>query len=412
MDRSVSREASTTDATIARFGLTATHASGATVFTTQGEVIDLTGALGTALLGYGEPSIKAAITRQTERLIHAPWHLPTDVKTDLLERLAAHFPEGTRFLPCVSGTDAVEAALKTVRSSNPRGIVLAFTNAYHGKSLAALDVTYSPRLRNLVPPSVTNAPRLPYPIDRGMGPAESLRSVRASVALTGEILDALSDAGEEVMAIFVEPVQGTYMTAPDRVFLQQLRSLTADRGIALVVDEVFSALRTGSFFAFEESGITPDLTIFGKALGGGLPISFVAGDAERLARLAPGAHSGTFQANPLAAAAALATMNIVEAPSFHLEVMQIRKTLQDAFSDLARIHGWQLTGRGLMFGIDLNASGGRAGVGRRVQDALRRHGVFVLEVADRLRLSPPVCISPTEISRVQRAFEAAMEEGF
>lgn len=410
MDRIVTREADTTGATIERFGFTAAHASGSTLFTTQGEVVDLTGALGTALLGYGEPSIKAAVMQQAERLIHAPWHVATDVKTELLERLAAHFPEGTRFLPCVSGTDAVEAALKTVRSSNPRGIVLAFTNAYHGKSVGALDITYSPRLRNLMPPSVTNAPRLPYPIDRSMGVAESHRSVRDSVAHTRELLDAFLDAGEEVVAIFVEPVQGTYMTAPDTAFLQQLRSLTAERGIALVVDEVFSALRTGSFFAFQEAGITPDLTIFGKALGGGLPISFVAGHDERLAQLAPGAHSGTFQANPLAAAAALATMDIVESPSFHPEVAQIREALLSAFGDLARGYGWQMTGRGLMVGIHLDASGGRPGVGRRVQDVLRRNGVFVLEAADRLRLSPPVRISSSEISRVQQALEAAMEE--
>ena len=264
--------------------------------------VDLTGGFGVAAVGHRHPAVVAAVKRQADRLVHGLADVYAHpARLELAERLCALAPlADPRVYFAVSGADAVEVALKTGRLHSGRPAVLAFDPAYHGTTLGALAATSRPAFREpftrLLEESVD---RLPYGT-----PPEQIQ----------EILERRPDIG----TCLVEPVVGREATRwPPPGWLAALAELCRRHGVVLAVDEIFTGFgRCGAWFVCREAGIEPDLLCCGKALGGGLPIAAVLGRKEVMdAWRSDGEarHTATFVAHPLACAAALATLDVIDA---------------------------------------------------------------------------------------------------
>jgi 4-aminobutyrate aminotransferase/(S)-3-amino-2-methylpropionate transaminase len=280
------------------------RARGANVWDVDGNrFVDLSAGLGVAAVGHAHPRVVDAVTEQSERLLHAMGDVhPAGVKVALLEALAARFPGGgpARAILGSSGSDAVEAALKTALLATGRAGVVAFEGAYHGLGFGALDATWRPHFRERF------AARLPLAtVFARWGDAEDARR-------------AARDSGVPIGALLVEPVQGR---GGDRLpppgFLTALRRLCDDEGWLLVADEVYTGFgRTGRWFACEHEGVVPDLLCVGKGLASGMPISACVGRAQWMDAWPPSGgeaiHTQTFLGHPPACAAALASIAVLE----------------------------------------------------------------------------------------------------
>ena len=314
------------------------EARGANVVDADGNVfVDLTGGFGVAAVGHRHPAVVRAIHEQTDRLLHALGDLhPSDVKIRLLERLAALAPqEGARVVLSLSGSDALTTALKTAALHTGRAGVLAFEGGYHGLGHGPLAACgYSSAFRE--------------PFAGQLNP-----HVRFAPYGDLEAVDDLLDSS--VGAVLVEPIQGRGgCRVPPGGFVAGLQERTRRAGALLIVDEVMTGcFRTGVPFAcmdpqdrLEEP---PDLICIGKALGGGLPVSACIGSREVMASWGdPGQvaiHTGTFYGYPLGAAAALASLDVLESERLGDRALALEKRIRQ------RLAPMPIRGRGLLLGL-------------------------------------------------------------
>jgi len=363
------------------------RASGCNVWDVDGNrYVDLTAGFGVANVGHAHPRVVEAVADQSERLLHGLGDVhPPEVKVALLEALARRFPGGgaARAVLGSSGSDAVEAALKTALVATGRAGVVAFEGAYHGLSLGALDATFRPVFR------APFAARLPG---------------ATRFARYGDAEDALRCArspGPPVGAVLVEPIQGRGgERIPPRGFLRELRELCDREGWLLVLDEVYTGFgRTGRWFACEEEGVVPDLLCVGKGLASGMPISACCGRAELMDRWPPSGgeslHTQTFLGHPPACAAALASLAVIEEEKLVLRAAETgARALAHLRLRLAGARGVaDLRGRGLLLGIECDEPQRAA---RACAGALAR-GVIALLSGDDARVvacSPMLGIDP------------------
>lgn len=361
------------------------RAAGANVWDVDGNrFVDLSGAFGVANAGHGHPRVTEAVSRQSERLLHAMGDVhPPDVKVALLEALVARFPGGepARAVLGCSGTDAVETALKTAMLATGRSGVVAFEGAYHGLGLGALDVAWR---RFFKEPFAARLPEC---------------TVFARFGDAGDAARAAADCRQPVGAVLVEPVQGRGgERIPPRGFLRELRRLCEDEGWLLIVDEIYTGFgRTGRWFACQHEGVTPDILCVGKGLASGMPISACLGREEVMnawpASRGEALHTWTFLGHPPGCAAALASLAVLE------EEKLVEAAADDGAAAL-RFLGGQLEGEarvaevrglGLMLGIECDGPGTAA---RACAAALSR-GVILLRSGDDgrvLSITPPLCI--------------------
>ncbi|TGN76810.1 aminotransferase class III-fold pyridoxal phosphate-dependent enzyme [Streptomyces bauhiniae] len=323
--------------------------------------LDCLSGAGALALGHNHPVVLEAIRKVLDS--GAPLSvldLATPVKdafiTELFRTLPAGFADRARVQFCgPAGTDAVEAALKLVRAATGRNGILAFTGAYHGMTAGALAASGgAPDLQ---------VGRLPYPHDYrcpfGVG---GPRGAELAARWTESVLDDPKSGVPRPAGMILEPVQGEggVIPAPDD-WLRRMRRVTADRSIPLIADEVQTGVgRTGAFWAVDHSGITPDVMVLSKAIGGSLPLAVVV-YREELDVWQPGAHAGTFRGNQLAMAAGTATLTYVRenglaerAATLGDRMMKQLRQLQDEFACVGDVRG-----RGLMIGVELvNPAGG------------------------------------------------------
>ena len=385
------------------------RARGVNVEDVDGNVfVDLTAGFGAAAIGHGHPDVVEAIRQQTERLLHALGDVhPSDVKIALLSRLArlAPFPDA-RVILGLSGADAIEAALKTAVLSTGRSGVLAFVGGYHGLSYGALaECGYKESFRapfaEQLGRHVTFAP---YP---AVGEAGTQHHALAAIA---EIWAA---AKTPIGAVLFEPAQGRGgMVFPPRGFLEGLGELARERGALLIADEIFTGLgRCGTTWLSVAEGVVPDLVVTGKALGGGMPISACLGRSEVMrAWGTPGGeaiHTSTFLGHPLACAAALASLDVLEREGLAERAVRIGEPFRDRLRALLTKHHFVrgVRGVGLMIGVELD--GGARGL--RIVRRLLERGYLVLPAgpdARVLSLTPPLSISETLLD----AFAVALDE--
>lgn len=406
------------------FPIVPARAQGMTVEDTEGRrYLDCLSGAGTLALGHNHPVIQEAIRRTVDGC--APLHIldlaspEKDEFTDaLFATLPGDFADKARIHFCgPAGTDAVEAALKLMQTATGRGGVLGFTGAYHGMTAGALAASGTVGVKEPVPGIAAEVTRLPYPYDYrcpfGVGGEQG---AQLAAAYTERLLDDPNGGVLPPAAMILEAVQGEggAVPAPDG-WLREMRRITAERRIPLIVDEVQSGVgRTGAFWAVEHSGIVPDAMVMSKAIGGSLPLAVVVYRDDYDGWL-PGAHTGTFRGNTLAMVAGTATLRYVaaeglveRAATVGTRMMARLDALRAGFPAIGDVRG-----RGLMIGVEFvdagaepDACGARPvapELAVRVRDACLDRGLIV-ELGGRhgstLRLLPPLIITDEQAEAV------------
>ncbi|MCF2533059.1 diaminobutyrate--2-oxoglutarate transaminase [Yinghuangia sp. KLBMP8922] len=392
--------------------------------------LDCLSGAGTLALGHNHPVVLEAIRGVLDA--EAPLHvldLATPVKDRFVEALfdtlPPEFARDARIQFCgPAGTDGVEAALKLVRTATGRRGVLAFTGAYHGMTAGALAVSGDTAIREAIGPGADEVTRLPYPhayrCPFGAGGAEG---ARLAARYTETLLDDPSGGVAAPAAMILEVVQGEggVVPAPDG-WMREMRRITDERGIPLVVDEVQTGLgRTGAFWAVEHSGVVPDVMVISKAVGGSLPLAVVVyrGDLDRWW---PGAHAGTFRGNQLAMAAGTATIGFIRENRLDEHAARLGARLTAGLRELMAAHDeiGDVRGRGLMIGVEIvdpHAAVGRDGVlppAPELAAAVRAEALdrgLIVELGGRhgtvVRLLPPLTMTESQADAVlQRLADA------
>ena len=365
--------------------------------------LDFNAGIAVNAAGHNHPKVNAAIHAQVDACLHYCssdfFHPP---HADLVERLATSVPDGmghARVFLANSGTEAVEGALKLARHHTGRPNVIAFYGAFHGRSLGSLSLTSSKaKYRSgfgIVTPGSYHAP---FAYAAELTGADYIEQV---------LFHHMTEPGD-VAAIFVEPIQGEggYIVPPAG-WLQALRDLCDRHGILLVMDEVQSGIgRTGTMWACQHDGVTPDIITAGKGLASGMPLSAIIA-RDTIMQWAPGKHGSTFGGNPVACAAALATMDLVDdelaanAAARGEQLMAGLRALQERFPIIQEVRG-----RGLMIGFDLVDHD----MAVAFEQACFERGVLSLTCGKRgVRLAPPLVITEAQCDRALEIIADACE---
>lgn len=392
------------------------RARGANVVDADGNrYVDLTGGFGVALLGHRHPAVVAALHRQVDTLLHALGDVhPSTQKIALERRLAELAPWPARVILGQSGADAVEAALKTAALVTGRPGVLAFEGGYHGLSYGAVAACgYKPAFR--APFAGQLNPRVvfaPFPSPRDPTPTATEARLAESLAAVDAAL-ARGDIG----AVLVEPILGRGGVEPAPAgFLAALGERARVAGAVLIADEIYTGLgRTGRMFRSVAQGCTPDVLVLGKALGAGLPVSAcLVRDDLAQAWGAPdqeAIHTATHLGNPLACAAALASLDVLTEPDTVARIRATGQALEAALNGALHDHRLGVPRRtyaGLLVGLTLDG-----GVGRTlaVVRALLEDGYLALPggvAGDVLTLTPPSCLTPLQMDGFAEALVRAL----
>jgi 4-aminobutyrate aminotransferase/(S)-3-amino-2-methylpropionate transaminase len=401
-------------------------ASGSNVRDVDGNVyLDLTGAFGVSAAGHGPQRVVDGVRHQAGQLIHGMGDVhPPAIKVEFLEALAALGPwPHARAVLGSSGSEAVEAALKTALVATGRPGVLAFEGAYHGLTLGSLAATHREDFRGPFLSRVYKGVRFaPFPDDKG-----GKKAVRESLDRVRFLLRE-GDGGDEVGAVIIEPIQGRAgVRIPPPGYLEALADLTWNAKALLIFDEIFTGLgRTGALFGFLHEKVIPDLLCLGKGLGGGLPLSACIGPDRIMDAWPPSRgeaiHTSTFLGNPLACAAGLAFLEELASGDLvsrskilgHRLLDGLRRVLEP----VPQVE--EVRGRGLMVGIDLrhpDSSSPLKGAGVRAASRALKEGILVLPagaVGNVLEISPPLTITEDQldwaVEKLGRIIPEALEE--
>jgi 4-aminobutyrate aminotransferase-like enzyme len=370
--------------------------------------LDLTAAFGVANAGHANPRVVAAIAEQAAQLMHGMGDLhPTAVRARLLERIAQIIPDvPTKAFLATTGSEAVEAALKTAMLATGRRRFASYRGAYHGLSLGTLPLCGLDKFRQPFEPALgQTALLLDYPnASLGVDVHAAIESARA--ALT---------AWADIAAIVVEPIQGRggCIVPPDG-YLAALRGLCDELGILMIVDEIYTGFgRTGTWFAVDREGVVPDVMCIGKAMGSGFPISAAVGRAKIMDAWPPSTgealHTSTYLGNPMGCAAALATFDELEGRKLPARAMALEPLVRSRLDALRRQRAViDVRGRGLLWGVQLTDS---AAAEATVKRALRA-GVILLQSGaqgDVIAISPPLVITEPQLLRAIDLMEAVLE---
>jgi 4-aminobutyrate aminotransferase / (S)-3-amino-2-methylpropionate transaminase / 5-aminovalerate transaminase len=330
-------------------------AQGATMVDADGRsYIDFASGISVMNLGHGHPDVVAAIHRQVDLLINSggPVMMP-DVYVQLCSRLCAlaPVPAPAKALLVNSGAEAVENAVKIVRQATGRSAIVSFQNSFHGRTLMAMSLTgkVHPYKQNFGP-YAAEVYQTPYPYAyHDISTDESLDALQS--------LFASQVPPDRVAGVIVEPVQGEGgFVVPPPDFLPRLAQLLRQLDIPLIADEIQTGLaRTGELFAVSHFGVEPDLVLLAKSLGGGLPLAAVIGRAELMDAPAPGGLGGTFGGNPVACAAALAVLEVIERDSVCARAREVGATAVQRMQAMQQRHACigDVRGIGAMTAMEL-----------------------------------------------------------
>lgn len=415
-----------------RIPLSLRRASGIYVEDTEGRLfLDCLSCAGALALGHNHPVVVEALQRALcDELPLQTLDLTTPAKDAFVEELFAMLPPAfsrkAKIQFCgPTGTDGVEAALKLVKSATQRAQVLAFHGAYHGMSQGSLALMGNLGPKRNLPGLGGNVQFLPFPYAYrcpfGLGGAAG---EAAGLAYIETVLRDPESGVSPPAGMILEPIQGEGGVIPASVeWLRAVRELTREAGVPMILDEVQTGLgRAGSYFAFQQADITPDVLVLSKAIGGGLPLSVVIYDAS-LDTWQPGAHAGTFRGNQLAMVAGLATLRLIRAERLDLHAGAMGERLQRQFLRLQEQYAFlgDVRGRGLMVGVEIvdptgrrstcGALPARAGIASALQHECLRRGLIV-ELGGRygstIRFLPPLIITPSQIDEVVQIFATAV----
>jgi 4-aminobutyrate aminotransferase len=368
-----------------------------------------------ASTGHAHPKVVAAIKAAADKFLHISsdyWH---EGMTELSERLArlADMGEPAMVFLCQSGTESVEGALKLARYVSGRPRFIGFLGGFHGRTMGSLSFTSSKYTQQLgFAPTMPGVTHVPYP--------NPYRPLFAGADQGQAVLDYIGMLFErsvppsEVAAILVEPLQGEggYLVPPAG-FLAGLRALCDRHGILLIFDEVQSGVgRTGKMFAFQHDGVVPDIITVAKGLGSGLPIGAVVAKRTIMQQWKKGAHGNTYGGNPLACAAANATLELVE-NEYAANAAAVGAYFMERLNELAALHACigQVRGRGLMLGMELIGADGAPAVSltQEVITQAYHQGLLLLSCGvSTVRFMPPLMISRSDVDEAVDLLEAAL----
>jgi 4-aminobutyrate aminotransferase/(S)-3-amino-2-methylpropionate transaminase len=365
--------------------------------------VDFAGGIAVLNTGHRHPKVMAAVRAQLERYTHTAFQVAAyEPYVALAERLNALAPIAgpAKTILFTTGAEAVENAVKIARAATGRSAVIAFTGGFHGRTMLTMALTgKTAPYKHLFGPMPGEVYHAPFPIPHyGVSTEDSLRAL--------EFIFRADVEPERVAAIILEPVQGEggFHAAPPE-FMRALRDLCDRHGILLIVDEVQSGFgRTGRMFGVEHTGVKPDLITVAKSLAGGFPLSGVIGRAEVMDAAEPGGLGGTYAGSPVACAAALAVLDVIEEEGLlaRAEVLgertRVRLASFEMRNDLLPIAG--IRGRGSMIAFDLVAArGGREPAGAAAKQVTTRaleKGLVLLSCGihgETIRLLYPLTIS-------------------
>ena len=366
--------------TYARLPVSFSRGKGAWLYDATGEAwLDALSGIAVCNLGHAHPRIAEALCDQAQTLLHTSNLYEIPLQTRLGERLCALSGMDKAFF-CNSGAEANETAIKLARRwGHEKGVarptIIVMENSFHGRTLAALSATGNPKAQAGFEPLVEGFIRVPYD------------DIAAIEALNNK---------DEIVAVLVEPVQGEGgVQIPSSDYLPALRQLCDRYGWLLMVDEVQTGMgRTGRMFAFQHTGIQPDVMTLAKALGNGVPIGACLARGEAAEILVPGSHGTTFGGNPLACRAALTVLDILEEENWPARVAQMGEKMLNALQQrLAALPAVQsIRGQGLMIGIELDRP-----CGQLVRQALKEKRLLINVTRDTVvRLLPPFILNEAE----------------
>lgn len=401
--------------------------------------IDCLAGAGTLALGHNHPVVVEAIRQvlADELPLHT-LDLTTPVKDqfvqDLFGVLPAEFARQAKVQFCgPTGTDAVEAALKLVRTATGRSTVLAFQGGYHGMSQGALGLMGNLKAKTPLGSLLSHGVQfLPFPYDYrcpfGLGGEQG---VQVGLHYIANLLDDPEGGVQPPAAVIVEAVQGEAGAIPAAdTWLRGLREITARAGIPLIIDEIQTGFaRTGRMFAFEHAHIVPDVVVLSKAIGGSLPLSVVVYQ-DWLDKWQPGAHAGTFRGNQMAMAAGSAVIRYIQEHDLARHSERVGQHLRERLHELQRAHPQlgDVRGRGLMLGVEIVDPTGvpdtlghppyHPALASAIQRECLKRGL-ILELGGRhgsvVRFLPPLIITHEEVEQVAdifaRAVSAALAAG-
>ena len=360
----------------AKHQITLVRGEGARVWDAEGrEYVDCVGGHGVANVGHAHPAVIQAIKEQVQRLAICPNGFYNDQRALLLAELARIEPQGLeRTFLCSSGAEAVEAALKLARLSTGRTKVVAAMRGFHGRTFGALSATWRQAYRQPFEPLVPGFEFVPY-----------------------NRLDAMAGAvDEQTAAVILEVVQGEGGVIPgDGDYLLGVQTLCQELGAMFIVDEVQTGFgRTGRMFASQHYGLQPDMMCVAKAMAGGLPMGGVR-MGPRVGNLPKKAHGSTFGGNPLACAAARATIRAIESEQLAQRAAEMGERLVAGLKAIPSQHIREVRGLGLMVGVELK------GKSAPYLAALAERGVLALAAgATVMRFLPPLVISAEDVDGV------------
>ena len=364
-----------------------TLTSGKGIFVTDEngkKYLDFLGGIATNALGHGHPAIVKAVSKQIATLGHVSNLYAHPAGLQLAQKLIDMAGDSTaRVFFCNSGAEANEAALKLSRKTG-RSRIVATVDAFHGRTMGALSLTGQPSKRNPFKPLIKNIKHVTF----------------------GDITQMRKAVNSKTAMVIVEPIMGEAgVIVPPLGYLKQLRDLCNERGVLLVFDCVQTGMgRTGTWFGYEDEKIRPDVITLAKGLGGGLPLGAMIALGSNAPQFSPGEHGTTFGGNPVAAAAGLAAIGVIEKSRLMTSAKSLEKRLKIKLGAVRGVS--EVRGRGLLIGIELNGD-----YAKDLAVLLSDRGILVnAPNSDTIRIAPPMIVTKIQIDKFITVFTQCMQE--
>jgi acetylornithine/N-succinyldiaminopimelate aminotransferase len=371
--------------TYARQPIALKNGKGAVVWDVEGRsYIDCVAGIAVNNLGHAHPRLANTICKQAQKLIHTSNLYYIEEQVKLAELLANISPHSKSFF-CNSGAEANEGAIKLARKYTNKGEIIAMENSFHGRTITTISATGQKKYQEGFEPLSPGFKHVPY----------------------GEV-DAVAEAiSKETAAVLVEPVQGEGgVIMPPDGYLEDLKNLCHENNILLIFDEVQTGFgRTGKMFASQTFKVTPDITTLAKAIAGGFPMGAIMANYEVGAAFEPGDHAATFGGSPLACAAALKSIQIIQDEKLLQKSRENGSYFQEKLMSIMDDHDHveDVRGVGLMLGMEMDRSC------TKIVNNMREQGVLINCAAQKvLRFVPPLVISQEEIDSVTHRLDEVL----
>jgi len=402
-------------------GICAERGEGSWLYDEQGNRwLDFTSGIGVTSTGHCHPKVVAATQAQVAKLVHAQYATVTHPNMlSLTDRLYEHLPKGLDAIAFAnSGSESVEAAIRLARQATGRTNLIAFRGGFHGRTLAAASLTTSTsKVRTGWQPLMAGVSIAPFP-----------HAYRYGQDMDQCVTDCLNELDHifttecnpaDTAAMIIEPVQGEYGYYPaSTAFMKGLRERCDKHGILLIADEIQAGFgRTGKFWSHEHFAAQPDMIITAKGLASGYPLSAIAASKEIMAQGYPGSQGGTYGANAVACAAALATLDVIEKEQLVSRADTLGQQLLTHLQGLQKQHDCidEIRGMGLMLGLEIVSAphtpdGERAG---KLLKHCESNGMLMLRCGTHgqvVRWLPPLTVSEKEIEKAVALFDTALKE--